>query len=410
MQAKEEKELIDNTSIINTLKDENSALRKEIQLLKSPDNENGEQSAYEESQVRFRTIFELSKLGNKVITPDLKIVQVNPAMVSLLGYESKDDLLGTKILDYSPANHHERWMSLQKKLWDEATPSFSLETILIRKDGSTIWVNVTSILFPDAGKSLGYTIIEDITEKRALRLHKEEFLSIASHELKSPITSLKAVLQLLNRMLKKEVTITEKITNLASEAQLYTGKLIHLVEDLLNTSKYERGELHLHRINFPLSHVIDGCCNHVRLDRKHYVSHSGDLSTVVFADRHKIDQILVNLVNNAVKYAPESEEIIIAVEQLDHKTKISVTDRGNGIPAADIPHLFDRYYQVEKGEKQGSGLGLGLYISSEIIKKHGGEIGVESVVGEGSTFWFTLPHEGKVKIAETPDTLGHHIS
>ena len=314
-------------------------------------------------------------------------------MVSLLGYTSKEEIIGTRILDYSPKNYHEHWTKLQEQLWQKSTPSFSLETILTKKDGSIIWVSVTSILFPDNGETLGYTIIEDITEKHALKLHKEEFISIASHELKTPVTSLKAVLQLLNRMFKKESVITEKMATLANEAQLYTSKVIHLIEDLLNTSKFERGELSIHRRLFPLSDVIDGCCNHVKLDKKHYLTHNGDLSTVVFADRHKIDQILVNFVNNAVKYAPESEEISIHVERLAGSTKISVKDRGKGIPPDDLPHLFDRYYQVMKGEKQSSGLGLGLYISREIIKSHGGDIGVESKLGEGSTFWFTLPDE-----------------
>ncbi|MBC7745153.1 MAG: PAS domain S-box protein [Flavobacterium sp.] len=355
---------------------------------KYPDSK---QEEFLESQMRFRTVFDLSTLGNKIILPGLKIIQVNPAMVALLGYDTKEDLLGTEILNYSPADHHQHWQTLQRHLWEDSSPSFSLETILIKKDSSLIWVNVTSILFPESGRHLGYTIVEDITEKHALRLHKEEFISIDSHELKTPITSLKAVLQLLNKMVRKETIINEKISTLANEAQLYTAKLIHLVEDLLNTSKYERGELHLQKIIFPLSHVIDGCCNHVKLDRKHYVSHSGDLNVKVYADRHKIDQILVNLINNAVKYAPDSEEIIISLERLENSTKISVIDRGQGIPPKDVAHLFDRYYQVEKGEKENSGLGLGLYISSEIIKKHGDEIGVKSIIGKGSTFWFTLP-------------------
>lgn len=391
MEAKKDNHLPDNPDIIKTLKNENSSLRKEIERLKCDGDPNSDQDGYEESQMRFRTIFELSTLGNKIISPDLKIIQVNPAMVALLGYDSKEDLLGTRILDYSPADHHQHWKKLQTHLWEESTPSFSLETKLIRKDGSIIWVNVTSILFPEKGESLGYTIIEDITEKHTLRLHKEEFIGIASHELRSPITSLKAILQLLNRMVNHETKITEKITNLTTEAQLYTAKLVHLVEDLLNTSKYERGELQLQKIRFPLSSLIDGCCNHFRLDRKHSISQTGDLSIEVYADRHKIDQILVNLVNNAVKYAPDSEQIVISVERLEASTKVSITDHGQGIPPEDVPHLFERYYQVGKGENQSSGLGLGLYISSEIIKKHGGEIGVESILGKGSKFWFTLP-------------------
>jgi PAS domain S-box-containing protein len=377
--------------LINSLKSENSAQRKEIQLLQNSTGTGADQLAYQESQLRFRTIFELSSLGNKVISSDLKIIQINPAMVALLGYDTKEDILGTRILDYSPEDHHRHWALLQEHLWEKSTPSFSLETILIKKDGSQIWVNVTSIIFPDQGKNLGYTIIQDITEKHALRLQKEEFIGIASHELKTPITSLKAVLQLMNRIIKKEASIPEKIAKLAHDAQLYTSKLTHLVEDLLNSSKLEQGELTMHKGTFLLSDVIEGSCRHLQLNKKYFVTYLGDHAIEVYADRNKIDQVLVNFVNNAVKYASGSEEIAIQVEQLPEHIKISVTDKGNGIPPDDLPHLFERYYQVKKGEIKSSGLGLGLYISAEIIKEHNGEIGVESAIGKGSSFWFTLP-------------------
>lgn len=385
---------LDYQEEIISLKNENARLSSEIEQLKA-NNSEIDKTEYQNSQTRFRAIFEYSRLGNKVITADLKIVQVNPAMVALLGYTTKEELIGTQILDYSPEENHPHWKLLQEQLWKKSTPSFSLETALIKKDGSLIWCQVTSTLFPDQGENMGYTIIEDITDKHELRLQKDEFIGIATHELKTPITSLKASLQLMNRMIKKEPNIPEKIAKLAFEAQLYTSKLTHLVEDFLNTSKLEQGKLSINKRWFPLSDVIEGCCNHVQLDRRHFVTHSGDLSIEVYADRHKIDQIIVNFVNNALKYAPKSEEISIKVEQLTNCTKISVTDKGAGISPKDIPHLFERYFQIKKGDNQSVGLGLGLYISAQIIKGHDGEIGVDSKVGEGSTFWFTLPHVSK---------------
>jgi PAS domain S-box-containing protein len=385
----------DNTQeAVISLKNEIERLKNEVYQLQS-NNSTINKTEYQNSQTRFSTIFEYSRLGNKVITSDLKIVQVNPAMVALLGYSTKEEIVGTKILDYSPKENHAHWATLQEQLWKKATPSFSLETVLIKKDGSLIWCRVTSILFPDQGENMGYTIIEDITEKHELQLQKDEFIGIATHELKTPITSLKAALQLMNRMIKKEPNIPEKIARLAFESQLYASKLTHLVEDFLNTAKLEQGKLSINKRWFPLSDVIEGCCNHVQLDRKHYVTHSGDLNTEVYADRHKIDQILVNFVNNALKYAQESEEIAIKVEKLTDYTKISVTDKGKGIAPKDIPHLFNRYYQIKNGYNQSPGLGLGLYISAEIIKGHNGEIGVDSLLGKGSTFWFTLPYVEK---------------
>jgi two-component system CheB/CheR fusion protein len=147
----------------------------------------------------------------------------------------------------------------------------------------------------------------------------------------------------------------------------------------------------LKKSRFKLADNIDECCNHLNLNAEYHLTVQGDVSVEVVADRNKIDQVLVNFVNNAVKYAPESKEITILLEQLPQKVKVSVIDKGQGIPEQNIPHLFNRYYQVKNEQTKVKGLGLGLYISAEIIKKHQGEIGVDSVLGKGSTFWFTLP-------------------
>jgi PAS domain S-box-containing protein len=346
---------------------------------------------YQESQTRFETVFESSSLGNKIITSDLKIQQVNPAMVELLGYESKEDIIGTRILDYTPNEHHKDWAALQEKLWKTNMPSFSLETRLKRKDGTVFWCKVISILFKDKGETFGYTIIEDITEQHNLKTHKEDFIGVASHELKTPLTSLQACLQILNRLITTETVVTDKIIKLSQSSQVYAARLSQLVADLLNTTKIEQGQLSLNKSKFILQEILEECCNHLQLEGKHHVTFKGDVMVEVFADRNKIDQVLVNFVNNAVKYAPESQEILIQVEELGSEVKISVTDKGKGIPKQELPHLFNRYYQVKKEQAHSKGLGLGLYISAEIVKKHDGEIGVDSEIGKGSTFWFTIP-------------------
>jgi PAS domain S-box-containing protein len=346
---------------------------------------------YLESQSRFEAVFEASSLGNKIISSDFKIQQVNPAMVKLLGFETKEEILGTKILDYAPADKHADWMLLQNKLWHTNMPSFSLETQLIKKDGSVFWCKVTSILFKDNGETLGYTIIEDISERYRLQRYKEDFISVASHELKTPLTLLTANLQVMNRLLQKETVITDKILKLSAKSELFVTKLNGLVSDLLNTTQVEQGMLSLNKTRFKVSKIIDECCNHLQIDGKHAISYKGDRSIEVFADEHKIEQVLLNLVNNAVKYAPNSADIIIEVGQMPDKVKISVTDKGNGISKKDVPFLFDRYFQVKKDRNYTKGLGLGLYISATIIKQHDGHIGVESEPGNGSTFWFTLP-------------------
>jgi signal transduction histidine kinase len=113
----------------------------------------------------------------------------------------------------------------------------------------------------------------------------------------------------------------------------------------------------------------------------------------MWADELRIDQVVVNLVNNAVKYAPNQREIYLIIEDLGDWVKVSVKDNGPGISKDKLGHLFDRYYRVDYSGVQYSGLGLGLYISAEIVKKHNGRIGVESEIGKGSTFWFTVPRK-----------------
>jgi len=367
---------------IASLTKANTALTLENQQLRSTDHPE-----------RFRTIFEYSRLANKVISSDLKILQVNMALVKLLGYEKKEDIIGTRILDYSPPDHHAHWKLLQEHLWKKETPFFCLETCLIKKDGAMIWCQVTSILFPDKAGALGYTIIEDVTEQRQLKLHKEEFISVASHELKTPITSLKANLQLMSRLLKGEITGTAHLLKMTENAEKNVIKLNYLVNDLLSSTKIEQGHLALNQTTFVLAELVEDCCSHIRLEGKYHINYRGDPSTTIYADRHKLDQVLVNLVNNAVKYAPNSFEIFVDAEHKDGNTKISVSDLGDGIAPEDLTHLFDRYFRLAQDNNKTSGLGLGLYISAEIIRLHRGEMGVESGLGKGTTFWFTIPDD-----------------
>jgi len=229
----------------------------------------------------------------------------------------------------------------------------------------------------------------DITEIKTNERRKDDFISIASHELKTPITTLKSSLQLLNRM--KDDPSPKMLPKLIEQANRSMEKISTLIEDLLNVSRMNEGQLHLSKTKFTVSHMLNQCCSHVRVAGKHDLIFEGDIDLQVFADEHRIDQVVINLVNNAVKYAPNSRNIYLMVEQENGMAKISVKDNGAGISPDKLPHLFNRYYRADYSGIQYSGLGLGLYISSEIVRKHGGKIGAVSELGKGSTFWFTLP-------------------
>jgi PAS domain S-box-containing protein len=229
----------------------------------------------------------------------------------------------------------------------------------------------------------------DIHELKNLQQQKDDFISIASHELKTPVTSLKVSLQLLDR--NKNTPEAPIVPKLIGQANKSLERVSILIEDLLNVSKLNQGQLHLNKTVFNIDQVIEDCCQHVRLEGTYSIITDGDKQLEAYGDAERIEQVMVNFINNAIKYAPDSKEIRIYIEQQDKMAKISVTDRGPGIPQEKVPHLFERYYRVDSQGMQFSGLGLGLYISSEIIKRHDGTIGVDTEEGKGSTFWFTIP-------------------
>jgi two-component system CheB/CheR fusion protein len=252
------------------------------------------------------------------------------------------------------------------------------------------YFDAEGVAYRFVGTSLDITVQKNHDEAIIeLLKQKDDFMSIASHELKTPITSLKASLQLLDKL--KNTPTAAMLPKLIAVANKSMEKVNSLVEDLLNVSKLNQGQLHINKTHFSISDVIDGCCHHVRAEGIFTITTEGDKSLDVFADAGRVEQILVNFVNNATKYAPQSKKIVINIEKADKMVKISVNDNGPGIAPDMIPHLFDRYYRVDKSGTQYSGLGLGLYICAEIIKKLGGQIGVDSELDKGSSFWFTLP-------------------
>ncbi|QQL48733.1 ATP-binding protein [Mucilaginibacter ginkgonis] len=254
--------------------------------------------------------------------------------------------------------------------------------IIVRAKGRTV--------FSDDQKPLRFSgTVQDITDQKRREQYKDDFISVASHELKTPITSLKATLQMLDRL--RDNPGDPAIAKLISQANRSMNKTTMLIDDLLNASKVNSGQLDLAKTNFLIAELLRNCCSHIRAEGRYHLNIEGDLDLRVYADEHRIDQVVVNMVNNAVKYAPDSFEITLRIDKADNFARISVIDHGPGINPENVMKLFDRYYRSEHAGAQFSGLGLGLYISAEIIKKHGGKIGVDSELGKGSTFWFTLP-------------------
>ena len=270
-------------------------------------------------------------------------------------------------------------------------PVYDYEVSVKPTEGERFYISVNAAPIKDAAGNIVAAIgtFMDVTNRRKAIQQKDDFISVASHELRTPVTSLKASLQLLDKL--KDRPGATMMPKLIQQANRSMNKMSVLIEDLLNATNMTEGQLQLKKEPFNLYQLISECCQEAGAHEVFEITITGDAATTVVADEHKVEQVIVNFISNAVKYAADSKVINIVIEPAEAEVKVCVMDNGPGIPAAKLPYLFDRYYRVESDGSQYSGLGLGLYICSQIIYKHGGTIGADSEVGKGSTFWFTLP-------------------
>ena len=220
---------------------------------------------------------------------------------------------------------------------------------------------------------------------------KDDFFAIASHELKTPITSMKASLQILDTINTGQLD-PGKSRAFIDMANKQVNKLMAIVSDLLDVSKLQSGKMQLNKVSYVFNESVKECVSEMMLhDSLHEINVTAAEPIIVYADKLRIEQVITNLLSNAIKYSPNRTVVELKIEQFDGFLKCSVTDFGIGIPAEQQPFIFDRFYRVDDSSATLSGLGLGLYISSEIIQKHNGKLGVQSEAGKGSTFWFKLP-------------------
>jgi PAS domain S-box-containing protein len=225
-------------------------------------------------------------------------------------------------------------------------------------------------------------------EIKNLNSKKDEFIGLASHELKTPLTSITAYLQVLGRSQTNETN-----RNFVTKSIGQVNKLSALVSDLLDVSKIEAGKLQLAHESFDLINLLNDSIELIELSNtEHKITlHTSIDHLDVQGDPQRIEQVLINLMTNAIKYSPSKFEVDVSVEYADNYAKIGVKDRGIGLQKDKQEQIFSRFYRVDGLSPHMSGLGIGLYISREIIERHKGKIWVESDYGQGSTFWFTIP-------------------
>jgi PAS domain S-box-containing protein len=319
------------------------------------------------------------------------ITSWNPGAERLYGYSSKE-AIGKKLSIIVTKDQLEEFQEVMEivKLGQSVD---HLETVRVRKDGRLIDVSITvSPLKDTSGEIIGAsTIARDISLSKELERRKDAFIGMASHELKTPITTLKAFTQVLQ---KRFAQINDEVSvRFLDKMHEQVDRLTDLVSDLLDLSRIQSGQLDLDKQNFNLSKLVEDTVENIQnTSLKHKIEVESAGQPELKGDKDRIGQVLTNLLVNAIKYSPKGDKVKVKVIPNGNKVVVSVQDYGIGISKTHQQKIFDRFYRAAgANEKTFPGLGIGLFISAEIVRRHGGNIWVESVKRKGSTFFFSLP-------------------
>lgn len=345
----------------------------------------------------------LSGVRDVVVAVDLKrnIFTINKAAENLLGL-TPAQILGKPISEVVRIFDKEAEV-MQNSYCPVVTNGFEGNVFyknglkLVSKNGKSSFVNLISSQIKEGEKvNLGCILtIHDVTEERRLEDMKLDFVSIAAHELRTPLTSIKGYLYVLIRDYYK--VFDDKQKNILKKLNLSTQRLVSLVENLLNVTRIERGTLNINLQEVDWLENVKGVIGEIidqAKDKKMELVFEAPSESLpkVYADQLRINEVLSNLLSNAINYSPAGGRIRVWIELSGTEIITHVADTGQGIPKDAIAHLFTKFFRVAGKLEQGSkGTGLGLYIAKSIVNLHHGRIWVESEFGKGSTFSFTLP-------------------
>lgn len=366
------------------------------------------EEALRRSEEHLQLIMESAK-DYAIFTSDKKgvITSWNAGAENLFGYKHNEIIGKGSDLLFLPQDRE----TVPEKEMDVAvlTGNAQNERWHLRKDGSRFWGSGLTMPLKNRNSDLrGYLkIMRDNTQQRKIQKElqearqreielikaennrKDEFISIASHELKTPLTSLQAYIQLMieNADQMDHQTIHTFISKIDKSAQ----RISNLIKELLDANRIKSGKIEYNFDHFDFKHMVEESLEMAR----HYTTHheiklTEKITEPVYGDRERLQQVVNNLLSNAIKYAPGGGEIKVNISTNNGEVKLSVTDPGIGIPEDQLDTIFQSYSRVDTGLLI-SGMGLGLYISEEIIRRHNGRIWVESALDRGSTFHFTIP-------------------
>ncbi|MDQ4130759.1 MAG: response regulator [Actinomycetota bacterium] len=347
------------------------------------------------SERQTRLIVETAHDAFVAIDSDGLIIDCNPQAEATFGWPS-EQMLGSQLAEllipegYREA--HRRGLERFLATGDGPILGRRLELSALHRDGHEFPIEFTvSPLQTEEGYRFN-AFLRDITERREIERRKDEFTSVVSHELRTPLTSIRGSLGLLASGVLGP--LPEKGQRMIEIAVENTDRLVRLINDILDIERMDSGRIDMHKQSCDAADLVSAAAESLQsLAAEARVTLGADAaSATVFADRDRILQALTNLISNAVKFSPPDSTVHVSSRRLDGEVLFQVTDEGRGIPADMLDSVFGRFQQVDASDaREKGGTGLGLAICRSIVERHGGRIWVESVPGEGSTFYFVLP-------------------
>jgi PAS domain S-box-containing protein len=345
------------------------------------------------SEERHRIALKSAEMGTWDWNIPAGTVNWNEQHFILLGLETHDTPLE---LDYffNFLHHDDRdSVSEQLRLAAQELATFQADFRILRAGtGSECWMHgYGRVIEQEGGKPTRMVgVIYDVTEAKALEQQKDAFLSVASHELRTPVTAMKAYSEVLRDMLDEQGDSAS--VNLVQKLDAQIDRLTDLIRTLLDVTRIRQGQLDLRVEHFDLAILLTEVKEEIQLTIPQVIRIPQLPAAIVTGDRERIRQVVTNLLSNASSYSPEHAPITITLSSQEHTAQVCIEDAGIGISPELQAKIFDRYFRAQPGDGEASsGLGLGLFIASDIIGRHQGQIWVASTPGEGSSFCFTLP-------------------
>jgi PAS domain S-box-containing protein len=351
------------------------------------------QLALLDSEELFRNAFAFAVNGLALVGLDRRFLRVNPALCRLLGY-AEPELLGLTLDEITYETEREEQLNGLNQLVLGEVQSIQTERRYFHKLGYPLWaIDSTSLVRDFQGNPLYFVNqIQDITERRIAEQVKSEFIAVVSHELRTPLTSIRGSLGLLAAGALD--TDLESSKQMLSVAAIESERLVRLVNDILSLDRLEAHKLPLEKRQCNAADLMQHAVQSIQAlaEECHIEIILAPNAIKVWADPDRIIQVVVNLLSNAIKFSPPQSTVSVTAQNQGEKVLFQVQDRGRGIPANKKETIFGRFQQVNSSDtRQMGGTGLGLAICRTIVQQHGGQIWVESIEGEGSTFYFTLP-------------------